>query len=81
MAFFIRPLLSRAGDIAHFPTQRSRCRELEKMKRQMNMSQMKEQDKTTAKDLRKIDISNVHDRQLNNYKDVHWTSGKSEKHQ
>ena len=34
------------------------------MKRQRNMSQMKEQDKVTVRDLNKMEISNMTDREL-----------------
>ena len=39
--FFIKPLLARAEDELTFPTHRNR--DLDKMKRQRNMSQMEEQ--------------------------------------
>jgi len=37
------------------------------------MSQMKEQDKTIARDLSKMDISNMPNREFNDHKDTHWT--------
>ena len=48
--FFIRPLLSRSGDVADFPNTRTRHRQSDKMRRQRKISQMKEQDKITARD-------------------------------
>ena len=38
---------------------RNRHRELDKMRRQRNMSQMKEQDKTTARQVNETEISNM----------------------
>ena len=59
--FFTIPLLSSAGDIADFPNM-ERQTQTDKMKRQRNMIQRKEQDKTTSRDLSKTDISNMTDR-------------------
>lgn len=44
-------------------THRNRHRELDKMRRQRNSSQMKEQDQTTARDLSKMEISYMPDRE------------------
>ena len=43
-----------------FLTQRNRHRDLDKMRRQRNLFQMKEQDKAMARDLSKTDISNTY---------------------
>ena len=43
---------------------RNRKRELGKLRRQKNMSQMKEQDKITARDLSKRESSNMPDREF-----------------
>ena len=61
---FIRPLLSRAGDIADFITYRNKYRKLYKMRIQIIMSQMKKQNTFTARELHKMDISNVPDREF-----------------
>ena len=58
---FIRLLLSRAGDIVNVPNT-YRHRELNKMRRSRNLSQMREQDKITARDPNKIERSNMPDR-------------------
>ena len=52
--FFISPLLSIARDIPDF-SNKEKHRVLDKMRRQTNMSQMKE-DQTTARDLREMDM-------------------------
>ena len=46
-----------------FPTHRNRHSDLDKMRRQRNLSQMKEQDKAMAGDLRETDINNIPDRE------------------
>ena len=61
---FKRPLLSRAGDIADFPKHRNRGRDLDKMRRQRDMCQMKEQEKITARELNETEISNMPDREF-----------------
>ena len=47
-----------------FLTHRNRHSELEKMRRQRNMSQMKEQDKTIVRDLSETDTSNIPNREF-----------------
>ena len=37
------------------------------------MSQMKEQDKTTARDLNEMNIGQLPEREFNDHKDTHWT--------
>ena len=54
--FFIELSPSRIGDVAEFPTQK----QIQRF-RQRNLSQMKEQDKATTRDLSKIDTSNMPD--------------------
>ena len=49
--FYVKPLLSRSGDILIYLMHRN----TDKMRRQRNMFKMKEQDKTSEKDLNKID--------------------------
>ena len=62
--FFIRPLLSRAGDVADFPTTWKQ-RKLVKMKRQRNMPQMKQQEKKiTGREQKEMEISNMPDREF-----------------
>jgi len=46
-----------------FLTQRIRHRDLDKIRRQRNLSLMKEQDKAMVRDLSKRDISNMPDRE------------------
>lgn len=58
--FFIKPPLSRAGNVAEFLNTEP-GRELDKMRRQRAMSQIKEEDKTTARELSKRDIYNMSD--------------------
>ena len=61
--FFISPLLSRAGNVADFLIHRSKHRELGKIKRQRNISQIKiKQVKITARELNEMEISNMPDR-------------------
>ena len=48
-----------------FLVERNRHRDIDKMRRQRNMFQMKEQDKTIAKDLSETDKSNIPDREFN----------------
>ena len=43
------------------PTQRNRHRDIDKIRKQRNLSQMNEEDKATARDLSKRDISNMPD--------------------
>jgi len=62
--FFIRPLPSKPGDIADFPNTDNRHRDLHKMRKQRNLSQMKEQDKAMARDLSETDISTMRDREF-----------------
>ena len=52
---FIRPLVSSAGETAVFPNTEKHT-ELDKMRGQKNMSQMKEQDKITARGLSEMDV-------------------------
>lgn len=49
--------------------------ELSKTKRQKNMSQTKEQDKVTEKELNKMEISNMSDEEFKAMviKNMHWT--------
>ena len=47
-----------------FLTQRNRQKDLEKMRRQRNSPQIKEQDKAMARDLSDADISNMTDREF-----------------
>ena len=47
-----------------FLTQRNRQKDLEKMRRQRNSPQIKEQDKAMARDLSDEDISNMTDREF-----------------
>ena len=47
-----------------FPTQRNSHRELDKMRRQRNMSQMKAQDKITTRELNETEIRNMPDREF-----------------
>ena len=47
-----------------FLIQRKRHRDLDKIRRQRILSQMKEQDKATARDLSQTDISNMPDREF-----------------
>ena len=59
----LHPLLSRASNTADFHNTQKRHRELGKMSRQKNMSQMKEQKKKIiAINLSKMEISNMPDR-------------------
>ena len=58
--FFIRLFLLKGREVADFPN-RNRHRQLDKMWRQKNMPQMIEQDQTTARDLSKMDVSNMPD--------------------
>ena len=62
--FFIRLLPSRTGDVVTFPTQSNRHRNLDKVRRQRNLSKMKEQDKTRDRDIRKIVTCNRPEREL-----------------
>ena len=57
-------MLSGTGDIPDFLIHRNRHRELDNMGRQRNVSQMKEQDKTIARDLSKKDISDMPNREF-----------------
>ena len=59
--FFIRLLLSSVGDIADFPN-RETDTAVDKMRRWRNKSQMKEQNKTTARDLSKTETGPISDR-------------------
>ena len=43
------------------PTQRNRHRDIDKIRKQRNLSQMKEEDKATARDLNETGISNTSD--------------------
>ena len=61
--FFIKSLLSRAEYIATFVNTEKRIREVEKIRRQRNLSQMKEQDKAIAGGLGETDISNMPERE------------------
>jgi len=47
-----------------FITHRNRHRELDKMRRQRTISQMKEQDKITKRELNNMEISNMLDREF-----------------
>ena len=47
--FFMKPLLSRAEGVADFPN-KEKLTQIDKMRKQRNMSQMKKQDKITAGD-------------------------------
>jgi len=47
-----------------FLTQRNTHKDLDKMRRQTNMSQMKAQDKITARNLSEMEISNMPDRKF-----------------
>ena len=47
-----------------FLTYRNRHRDLDKMRRQRNVSKMKEQDKAMVKDLCETDISNMSEREF-----------------
>ena len=58
---FVKPLPSRAEEVADFLTQRNRRREVDKVRRKRNTSQMKEQDKITAGDLSETEMSNIPD--------------------
>ena len=62
--FFIKPLPSRTRDIADFPNTRDRLKDLDKMRRQRSLFQMKEQDKAMARNLSKTHISNMPDGEL-----------------
>ena len=59
--FSIRPLPSRIGYIADFPNTEKQAQRLRQIRRQINLSQMKEQDKATARHLGEIDISDIPD--------------------
>lgn len=48
----------------NFLPHRNRHTKLDKMRRQKNMSQMKEQDQTTVRDLSKTERSNMLDREF-----------------
>ena len=61
--FFERPLLSRAGDTADFPNTQTQM-QTDKIRIQRNVSQMKEDDKITVRDLSETDISNIPDRKF-----------------
>ena len=59
-------LISRAGDVAGFLTQKQteRVRQNGETEDYVPNSQMKEKDKITARDLSEMDISNMLDREL-----------------
>ena len=59
--FFIRPLFAKTGEIVIFP---NRHREVDKMRRERNMPQMKEQDKITARELNEMKVSNISAREF-----------------
>ena len=61
--FNIRPVLSEAGDVT-FLTHRNRQRELDKMRRQRNMAQIENENKIIARELNKMEISNMPDREF-----------------
>ena len=48
----------RSRDISDLPNKRNKHRELGKVKRERNIIQMKEPDKTSEKELNKMEISN-----------------------
>lgn len=61
--FFLRPLSTKARDIADFGnTQKERQRE--KKWEERNVSQMKKQHQITVRGLTKMDISNIPDREF-----------------
>ena len=53
---FIRPL---TGDVTEFPNTKKWTQRVRQMKRQRKMSQMKEQDKITARELKEMEVSNM----------------------
>ena len=61
---YTRPLLQDWRRQLFGPIHRNKHRELLKMRRQRNMSQMKEQDKTSEKDLNEMEISNPPDKEF-----------------
>ena len=60
-----KAIISITGDVADFLTYRNNHRELDKMRTLRNISQMIEQDQITVRDLNKMEISNMTDRDLN----------------
>ena len=60
--FFTKPQFSRVGDIADLPNTKKQT-ELDKIRRQRSVSQMKEQDKIT-RDLCKTEINNIPDKEF-----------------
>ena len=58
------PLPSITGDVADFANTQKRAQRLRQNDKTKNLSQMKEQDKTIARDLSETDISNMPDREV-----------------
>ena len=54
----------RLGDVADLPNTRYKHRERGKMRRQRNMSQVKEQHKTSEKELHETEINNLPDKEF-----------------
>ena len=59
----VNSLLSRAEDISNF-LKTEKQREADRIRKQINLSQMKEQDKVMARDLSKRDKSNISNREF-----------------
>ena len=62
-ALFIRTLTSRKGDVVDFPNTQKQHRDLDKMRRQRNLSKMKEQDEATEI-FSERDVSNMPDKEF-----------------
>ena len=75
IGFLLRPLPSRPGDIIDLIDSN---RENQTKWGERNMLQMKEQDKTSEKEINEIKISNMLEEfKVIDHKDVHWTTDKS----